>query len=102
MNLPQPCRNERVHSTGPSFWSGPIGPTRIGSAVLDIGTVHPERLHSSFTHERKLILDGIPDNLVINPVISVSNRFPIPRKPSQSGPGAICRHPGRDESLPQS
>jgi hypothetical protein len=35
-------------------------------------------MHNNLTHVRKLLVDRISDNLVINPVISVSQEVPHP------------------------
>jgi hypothetical protein len=46
--------------------------------LLVVGTVGPQRFHNNLSHARELILDGIPDNLVVNLVISVSQQVPHP------------------------
>jgi hypothetical protein len=49
-------------------------------AGFGLGTVQSERFQNEFTQWRKLILDGIPHNLVVNTVICVSQEVSHPPK----------------------
>jgi hypothetical protein len=42
--------------------------------------VRSQRLRNGITHGRKLICDGVPHNLVVNPVLSVSQDVSYPSK----------------------
>ncbi len=55
---------------------------------LAIATVCPLRIHNNLTHARKLILDSVPDYLVVNSVISVSQEVPHPAEAFPIGPGS--------------